>query len=506
MKNKTLLILMVFLKILLVSIEVFASNNMDVQVESFFQFSDDADDSDDPFADDDDDKDSNDSENPFAEEKSDEKDPFAEDDDADPFGSTPTDKKTDKTDDDNDEIAPTPRELTATDIKKMLGLDKFIWRGYFENQLSGSEMDKRFFLQNYNKLRLELVTTTKESDADETFADLNIAMIGQTFHGQKSIQTLDYIPSKFSSLIASADRDSYFFSFSDDFRLEVGEVVLNTGRMQFRLGKIMLKTGTGNFFNPTDVFMQKNPSDPGYETAGIPAVSAEYFIEYDPPISVGALIAFDETFRYSTKLAFLKYFLRFGDEITADTRVQFASRNENFITDYQTFDETLQTLDQIGFDVHFNLLGLGLGFEIAYNMSDVQEDWLAALAQVDYTFANGIFCLLEYYYDESGKTKSDEYDFNDWLGYIFGAKLTMGQHYVAFASQYQASIKFTFSMSGFVNLSDNSAALIQRVDWSILDAVQLNFYALIPVGAKETEFGTLGTQLILRFRYSFTSN
>ncbi len=507
MKYKFVPILFVFFSILFIGIDVFAGSSTYVSIDSCFQFSDETDDSDDPFADDDEDKPDETAENPFAEDNSDKNDPFGNQMTEDKTDKEEnTDQKPDNINDSDDSNAPNTDKITASDIKQMLGLDKFIWRGYFENQLSGNEMDNRFYLQNYNKLRLEIVTTTKESDTDDSFADLNIAMIGQTFHGLKSIQTLDYIPEKFSNLIVSSDRDSYIFSFADDFRLEVGEVIMNTGRLQLRFGKIMLKTGTGNFFNPTDVFMQKNPSDPSYETAGIPAISAEYFIEYDPPASVGTLIAFDETFRYSTKLAFLKYFFRFGNEITADTKLQFASRNENFITDYQTFDENLHTLDQIGFDVYFNLLGLGLGFEIAYNMSDVKEDWLAALAQVDYTFKNGIFLLVEYYYNESGKAKSDDYTFNDWLAYIFGAQLTMGQHYVTFSSQYQASLRFAYSLSGYVNLSDNSAALIPRVDWSIMDAVQLNFYALIPVGAIETEFGTLDYQLILRFRYSFTSN
>jgi hypothetical protein len=139
-------------------------------------------------------------------------------------------------------------------------------------------------------------------------------------------------------------------------------------------------------------------------------------------------------------------------------------------------------------------------------MSDVRDDWLVMLSQIDYVFENGISLIIEHYYDESGKSEESDYNFNDWLAYIFGARLTMGQHYVTFAAQYEASLKFTLSFSGFVNISDGSAALLPRVDWLVMDGIQINAYVLVPVGSDDTEFGIQNPQFILRLRYSFTSN
>ncbi len=197
---------------------------------------------DDPFAADDDDnkkEDTADDDDPFSTQKDkSENDPFKDDSndsddpfsgkgdtDDDPFASSPTEDRNrkDKVDDIQTKTEKEP-VLTEEDVRRICEgtwKEKLIWRGYFENQLSGFKLNKDFKLLDYNKFRLELTATTKECDEEKSFIDLNIAVIGQSFHGYTTFQPLDFMPVVHSSLVPPAFWDGFAMTIADMFKLEV---------------------------------------------------------------------------------------------------------------------------------------------------------------------------------------------------------------------------------------------------------------------------------------------
>ncbi|NOR53859.1 MAG: hypothetical protein GQ536_07215, partial [Candidatus Aminicenantes bacterium] len=138
--------------------------------------------------------------------------------------------------------------------------------GYFESQIMGA-VTKNDFLQLYsNKLRLDI----KSNPSDNITFAANFDYI--TFHGKTRWNILDFLSSDVTSEVTPGMEAFYVLPFSNRTFLDNAYIKLSFKHCDLTVGKQQISLGTGNIWNPTDVFNIKDLLDPTYEQPGYNAV------------------------------------------------------------------------------------------------------------------------------------------------------------------------------------------------------------------------------------------
>lgn len=92
---------------------------------------------------------------------------------------------------------------------------------------------------------------------------------------------------------------------------------------------------------------------------------------------------------------------------------------------------------------------------------------------------------LEYYHDERGATRMEDYDYK---GYSGGLHPTLGRDLVGEALTFQVHPLWTLGLASLVNVYDRSYYIIPSVTWNLLDNVDLKLESDYFDGVRLSEF------------------
>jgi hypothetical protein len=340
--------------------------------------------------------------------------------------------------------------------------------GYFEPEYAGLYLDTTYYQSSYGKLRIDLASTEIKNvrfGADVVYIN---------YFGKTSWNLLEFLPEDIVSTIPPQQQPYYQFSLRDTFYLDNAFVRLSTNRLAITLGKQQISFGTGYFSNPTDVFNTKDAFDPTYEQPGHNGMRLEIYPV--PRVSITALYSpIADEWENSGKLGRIKVGLGHFDISAIGYRYQYTS------TDFYTFQQTIEEHTVIGGDVVGELFGLGIWGEGIYTIMENNDDHTYEfLAGSDYTFEGGFYAMLEYHHNSRAKSDHQEYDLNDWMRYLIGESKTLAQDQLYGLIQYPLTDYITLGGMGLYSISDQSAALIPMVNYSMFEnvdiAIMFNFY------------------------------
>ena len=359
--------------------------------------------------------------------------------------------------------------------------------GYFEPQYTTQYIDTTYYQSSYGKLRIDL----KDTGIKNVRFGADIVYLN--YFGKTTWNILEFLPAALTDSIPPEMLPLYQFSFRDTLYLDNAYVRLSIRRFALMIGKQQISFGTGYFSNPTDVFNSKDALDPTYEQPGHNAIRIEVYPM--PRMSFTALyspIASD--WEYSGKLGRFKIGIGHFDISTIAYQYYHTS------TDYFTFTQTTEQRTLLGGDIVGELLGLGVWGEGMYTLMENEDDnHYEFLIGGDYTFEGGFYTMFEYHHNSGAKGDHHEYDLNDWMRYITGESKTIARDQIYGLIQYPLTDFVTVGSMGIFSISDQSAAIIPMVNYSVFENVDVTFMCNVYTGTEEQTFSNaLGIGGLLR--------
>ncbi len=341
--------------------------------------------------------------------------------------------------------------------------------GYYEPQYTGIYLDSMYFQQSYNKLRVDLKSTAVK------YTEFGADVVYLLYFGVQQWNILDFLPDDITADIPPELYPYYVFTLSDTFFLDNAYARLSFGRVALTAGKQQLSLGTGYFANPTDVFNTKDVLDPTYEQPGHHAARLDWFA--GNRLSFMALYTpIEYDWENSGKLLRGKIGLGHFDVSLTGYNYQYKT------TDFYTFSVTEQGRTLVGLDCVGELLGLGVWAEGAYNFMELDDNFYEFIIGGDYTFESGLYTMVEYHHNSSGKSDYEEYDLNDWMRFIAGETKTISQDQMYGFIHYPVTDLMLIGGSVLFSVSDQSAALVPMVNYSLFENVELTLMLNVYIG------------------------
>lgn len=358
--------------------------------------------------------------------------------------------------------------------------------GYFEHQLFPQELGGTVRIQDYNRLRVDL-----NADMGEGI-DFRGDVIYQTWHGATRIALADLLPDAIVRQAPPAVLSQGDLVFEDRTVLDHAYLSIVRGRWLIRAGKQPLPWGSGYTWNPTDLFNAKNVLDPTYEKEGVNALKVE--ARYGMTGLVTAVVAPGDEWDDATAALRVQQNLA-GFDVAAIGAVARQRRGP--------LDADRQQRVLAGGNLSGQLFGLGIWGEGAWNRWERDENYFQVLAGADYTLADGLYLIGEYYFNGPGRSGADAYRLADWLRLLGEEGENLGRHYGFGGAQYPLTDLVTGAVYGLANTSDGSAVLFPWIDWSLSDEVVVSLVGYLPVGGDNSEFGSFGAGGFARLRAYF---
>lgn len=261
------------------------------------------------------------------------------------------------------------------------------------------------------------------------------------------------------------------------------------------IGRQMIAWGTGYAFNPTDVWNSKNPLDPDAPKVGVTALRLEIPLGSLSRISIIASPGKDIDnssggIRYKTNIA--------GFDLSfSAVRLMNADRQILGLPPKMIF----------GADMAGQIGDVGMWTEIALKnpvypglkYTDFDSCYLQADIGVDYTFTNGLYVMVEYYFNQLGQKKASDYNSIDLINLFTGDMSGLARNYLFAGLRFDAIKRFIFSAFTLSNLTDHSVMLIPSVEYSLSDNICLELGSQIGIGDKEkSDYGGVFTKIYLK--------
>jgi len=341
--------------------------------------------------------------------------------------------------------------------------------GYFEPQYTGIYLDTMYFQQSYNKLRIDLKSTAVKH------TEFGADVIYLLYFGAQQWNILDFLPDQVTSDIPEEMYPYYLFTLDDTLFLDNAYARLSFSRFALTAGKQQISLGTGYFSNPIDVFNTKDALDPTYEQPGQHAARLDWFAKNRVKF-VALYTPIEYNWKNSGKLIRGKAGLGHFDIALTGYDYQYST------TDFYTFTNSQQRRTLIGLDVVGELLGLGVWGEGAYNFMEIDDDFHEFIIGGDYTFESGLYTMFEYHHNSSGTSNYQEYDLNDWMRFITGETKTISQDQIDGLSQYPLTDLILIGGSVLFSVSDQSAALVPMLYYSMFENVELTAMLNVYIG------------------------
>jgi hypothetical protein len=165
------------------------------------------------------------------------------------------------------------------------------------------------------------------------------------------------------------------------------------------------------------------------------------------------------------------------------------------------------------FDGELSGMGVRGEFTLTYDTSYTPHErrtFIRGVSSVDYRFANGLYTLLEYYFNGFGEEDPADYPllFNS-ARVARGEIFNFGRHYLGATLQYEPHPLVTTSLTGLWNLLDQSCLISPLLLVSLSNEADLRAGAYFPVGPSfigsqvQSEFGLYPQVYYLELRLYF---
>lgn len=400
------------------------------------------------------------------------------------------------------------------------GLDNLDFGGYLENRtslmISGDDL-----ISDIANLRLEGYWNYKERAGIETHMLISAALQPlDPFQNIRSGSVMervvgeiinDYISLLDSSQLAMMDENALYdyvpifeeyikllpyssFYPRDNLKLDRALLKLYFKRFDLFIGRQMVAWGTGYAFNPTDIWNQKSPLEPNLPKIGINALRME--IPFGALSGLSLVASPGPDMEHSSGGFRLKGNMGGFDLSVCGMRVHSADR------------ELLGLPKKVmaGADMAGQVWDIGVWFEGAVNnpvysgmeYTDFDSIFVQIDAGADYTFTNGLYIMLEYYYNGLGHHSSRNYNKADLYRMLGGEMQGFGKNYVMMGFRKSLWDDFVFSTFVLENVDDISAMLLPSIEYDFTQNLILNLSGQVGVGGiKDTEYGSVFSSVIL---------
>ena len=251
----------------------------------------------------------------------------------------------------------------------------------------------------------------------------------------------------------------------EDLRIQRLALWLGPENSRIIAGKQHLYWGVGRVFRPLDIFNETNFLEPGYERSGYNALLCY--------LSLGSLSSFRGIIGPKEDFENSLYGLRIGSNIV---------KNDIGVT---LIHRPSQRLTIFGGELTGEFF-LGYWCEYSY-VVDGTIDYSKLTLGVDYSLPLKLYIMSEFFFDGSGVSDPDNYDFTKILS---GERATLAQHYLYLTL---STIPNPFavlqpSINSLINLDDRSFVIIPQLGLSLFENTQINIGVNYFIGSSETEF------------------
>lgn len=257
------------------------------------------------------------------------------------------------------------------------------------------------------------------------------------------------------------------------------------------LGQQKIAWGTGYIWNPTDVL---NP------------FTLSFAVKEEDEQDVLAV-------RFEVPLGELSGFDAFA--LTNNTWEQ-TTKGFRAKTNFEDHDVSISYVDlgaqgfQLGFDAAGEIFGLGVREEIALVSPRTSNRYYKFVLGGNYTFENGWYVDLEYFFNGAGNKKKENYD---WTNYLAGNINQLGMDYLYLGSSKNLDEITTLKLSLLYNLDDLSHIIYPSFTRNVHQNVDVSLEAMITEGEAGSEYHPTDTQdpsrligsniVFVRTKYSF---
>jgi hypothetical protein len=241
---------------------------------------------------------------------------------------------------------------------------------------------------------------------------------------------------------------------------------LGPENMRIVAGRQRLYWGVARVFRPLDVFNPINFFEPGYERPGSNALLG--YIALGHLTSIRGVVVPEHTLE--------KTFtgLRIGTNVFANDiglNIMHRAQERKTILGAELTGE----------------LEVGYWGELSYVWEDTL-DYPKFSVSIDYTFPFMVYTMLEYFFDGSGETESQNYDF---LKITRGERTTLAQQYVYTTVSFMHNPFLRPAVNAVINVNDGGFILIPQIYYAIYENAEIVSGLNIFIGSDESEFSNI---------------
>jgi hypothetical protein len=261
------------------------------------------------------------------------------------------------------------------------------------------------------------------------------------------------------------------------------------------IGRQAISWGVGRVWTPSDLFVAFSPVAIDREfKAGVDAVSLKMPLGTFSQFEV-VYAAFDDDFS------------------THDAAVRVQKTVGEFVLGFMGGKFFRDAVIGPFFDGEISGVGMRGEFTFTHNTGRAQDEprtFIRGVSSVDYRFANGLYALVEYYFNGFGKEEPNAYPrlFNS-ARVARGEIYNFGRHYLGTTLQYEPHPLITTSLAGLWNLLDQSCLIGPLLLVSLSNEADLRVGAYFPLGSSfigsrvQSEFGLYPQIYYLQLRSYF---
>lgn len=264
----------------------------------------------------------------------------------------------------------------------------------------------------------------------------------------------------------------------------------------FYIGRQMISWGTGYAFNPTDIWNKKNPIDAEAPKTGVNALRMEI-----PFGSISGLtIVFSPGNNFDNSSAGLRLKGNIGRYDFSVSGMSIMNAEKALLGIHRKLLAGADLVGQIG-DVGVWAEGAVINPMLSHGKYDNFDSLYAQIdAGLDYTFKNGLYLMLEYYYNGLGQYDYKKYTGSDFINMLGGEMVGFAQNYLMGGFRKDMFDKFMLTIFGLGNLNDYSAMILPSLEYDFNDNISMNLSGQISIGKKErSEYGSVNSSVMIIF-------